>query len=84
MIKLKLVRVVNVFSPSMYLYSKTYKSQCSCKNNKDTYIYTERNTNPLKIFKNQVNYMTKLGKSLYYDTVDEKTDEFCDVCNTKY
>lgn len=46
--------------------------------------FTETNVNPLKIFKNQVNYSTKMGKSLYYDTVDHKNDIYCTICNQKY
>jgi cytochrome c peroxidase len=44
----------------------------------------ETSTNPLKIFKNQVNYSTKLGKYLYYDTVSHKNDIYCNQCNQKY
>ena len=66
----------------MYLHSKTHKPSCSCKNQTET--KTEINSNPLKIFKNQVNYSTKMGKNLYYDTVDDKNDIYCDDCNAKY
>jgi len=42
------------------------------------------NNNPLKIFKNQVNLSTRLGKHLYYETLTEKTDFHCDQCQTRY
>jgi hypothetical protein len=45
---------------------------------------SEVNQNPLKIFKNQVNYSTRLGKHLYYDTIDENNEVFCDNCKTRY
>jgi hypothetical protein len=38
----------------------------------------------LKIFKNQVNYSTKMGKNLYYDVLEESKDSFCTHCNSKY
>ncbi|CDW78228.1 UNKNOWN [Stylonychia lemnae] len=82
LIQLKLVRVLNVFQPSLYLYSKLYKRQCKCVHQPE--IITEINTNPLKIFKNQVNYSNKMGKHLYYDTLNEDKDITCDDCDTKY
>ena len=38
----------------------------------------------LKIFKNQVNYSTKLGKSMYYEVCDDNTDTYCDICHSKF
>ena len=38
----------------------------------------------LKIFKNQVSYATKMGKSLYYDICEDVKDTFCAVCQAKY
>jgi hypothetical protein len=42
------------------------------------------NNNPLKIFKNQVNFSTRLGKHLYYETIDEKNEFHCDHCKARY
>ena len=79
---MKLARVVNVFPPQDYLFSKIHYRACDCKLSPLT--RPEVNSNPLKIFKNQVNYTTKLGKHLYYDTMDEATEVYCDNCHTKY
>ena len=38
----------------------------------------------LKVFKNEVNYSTKMGKSLYYEVCEDKKDTFCDLCYTKF
>ena len=49
---------------------------------------TEVNNNPLKIFKNFVNYAHPSGKSgLYYDVLSDKStssDSLCEYCHTKY
>ena len=82
LVSLKLARVVNVFQPHYYLYSKLHKRSCSCKSQPET--FTQLNQNPLKIFKNQVSFSTKLGKHMYYETVDEKNEVHCDVCQAKY
>lgn len=44
----------------------------------------DKNDNVLKIFKNQVAYSTKMGKSLYYSVNEETQDTLCQYCNTKY
>jgi len=31
-----------------------------------------------------VNYSSRLGKHLYYETVDETNEVFCDFCKVKY
>jgi hypothetical protein len=82
LVNLKLARVVSVFEPQAYLYSKIKRRQCSCKLSQE--VILERNHNMLKIFKNQVNYSTKMGKNLYYDVLEESKDSFCSHCNVKY
>jgi hypothetical protein len=44
----------------------------------------ETNSNPIKIFKNQLGNSTKLGKNLYYGTLDDTLDMACEKCNIKY
>jgi len=44
----------------------------------------DKNDNVLKIFKNQVAYSTKMGKSLYYSVTDESQETVCTYCNQKY
>lgn len=54
----------------------------------------EVNNNPLKIFKNFVNYVGPSGKNLYYNVVGDKTgpqgndnkymETYCQYCNEKY
>lgn len=45
----------------------------------------EINNNPLKIFKNFVNYAGPQGKNLYYSVMGEgEGDTFCQFCNEKY
>ena len=43
-----------------------------------------KNDNVLKIFKNQVAYSTKMGKSLYYSVNDEIQESVCLYCFQKY
>jgi hypothetical protein len=66
LVGIKLARVVNVMASSLYLHSKLFLRACACPSSPDTLV--EMNSNPLKIFKNQVNYTTKLGRHLYYET----------------
>ena len=44
----------------------------------------DTNQNVLKILKNQANYATKMGKSLYYDVCEDVKDTFCQMCNSKF
>eukprot|EP00347_Sterkiella_histriomuscorum_P018336 403345893 len=82
LVQLKLVRVLNIFPVQLYLHSKIHKRVCMCTMQPE--IFTQVNTNPLKIFKNQVNYTGKVGKHLYYETVDETNEVHCENCFTKY
>lgn len=59
LVQVKLARVVSVFEPSSYLYKQIKKQACNCKIKDSTVIDT--NANVLKIFKNQVNYSTKMA-----------------------
>ena len=81
---MKLARVVSVFEPSSYLYKTVKRRACKCEVKHQGTTITEVNSNMLKIFKNQVNYSTKLGKSLYYEVCEENKDTFCDICQTKF
>ena len=42
------------------------------------------NSNILKIFKNQVNYSTKMGQKMYYDICEDVQDSYCDICHAKF
>lgn len=42
------------------------------------------NNNVLKIFKNQVNYSTKMGQRMYYDVCEDVQDTYCDICHAKF
>ena len=59
MVQVKLARVVSVFEPTSYLYKQIKRKSCSCNLREDTKV--DINANVLKIFKNQVNYSTKMG-----------------------
>ncbi len=82
LVGLKLARVVNVFPQQVYLRSKLHMRACHCSSSPETYL--EVNQNPLKIFKNQVSYSSRLGKHLYYDTVDDNNEVHCEKCQTRY
>ena len=71
LVQVKLARVVSVFEPSSYLYKTVKRRACNCEIKHQGTTITEVNSNMLKIFKNQVNYSTKMGKSLYYDVCEE-------------
>ena len=47
-------------------------------------MITDYNSNPLKIFKNQVTYTARMGKNSYYETVTDENDRFCEDCKAKY
>ena len=79
LVNLKMARVVSVFEPAAYV-SKIYRRrQCGCTNTPAFKI--DKNDNVLKIFKNQVAYSTKMGKSLYYSVSDETQETVCTFCN---
>jgi hypothetical protein len=82
LVNVKLARVVTTDEPSQFIYKRTKKQNCGCPNQPQT--INEVKPNCLKIFKNQVNYNTKLGQSLYYDVFDDFADTFCELCNKKY
>ena len=64
LVQVKLARVVSIFEPTSYLYKQIKKQSCTCGLKRDTVV--DINANVLKIFKNQVNYSTKMGQSMYY------------------
>ena len=90
LIKIKFARVVSVFPPSCYILRRLKKRMCKC--HLSPLELNEVNNNPLKIFKNFVNYAAPSGgkKGLYYNVVgesdtDQKDNEsFCGYCNEKY
>lgn len=82
LVNLKLARVVSVFEPASYVSKVFRKRQCTCVNSPPFMI--DKNDNVLKIFKNQVAYSTKMGKSLYYSVTDETQETVCTYCNQKY
>lgn len=45
---------------------------------------TDTNANVLKIFKNQVNYSTKMGQKMYYEICEDVKDTYCDICGMKF
>jgi len=81
-VQLKLARIVSVFEPAAYIYKRTKTRQCACHSSPQTIV--EEKNNVLKILKNQANYSTKMGKSLYYEVSDDAKDTFCNFCNCKY
>lgn len=82
LVNLKMARVVSVFEPASYVAKVTRRRQCGCVNSPA--IQIDKNDNVLKIFKNQVAYSTKMGKSLYYSVNDDSQETICTYCNTKY
>lgn len=82
LISIKLARVVNTFPPQFFLHSKLYVRSCRCLGSPEKIV--EVNQNPLKIFKNQVNFSSRMGKHLYYDTIDQENERTCDECKTRY
>ena len=84
LVNLKLARVVAVNEPSQFMYRRTKTRACSCVVKDQPATVVEVKQNCLKVFKNQVNYSTKLGNSLYYDVFDDFEDTHCALCNCKY
>ena len=80
--QVKLARVVSVFEPTSYLYKQIKKKSCNCNLKNHTII--DVNANVLKIFKNQVNYSTKMGQKMYYDICEDVKDSYCDICSAKF
>ena len=83
MVQVKLARVVSVFEPTSYLYKQVKKQACTCNLGKRGTV-VDTNANVLKIFKNQVNYSTKMGQSMYYDVCEDVKDTYCEVCSMKF
>lgn len=81
LVNLRLARVVSVFEPASYVAKVSRKRQCACVNSAPFVI--SKNDNVLKIFKNEVAYSTKMGKSLYYSVTDA-LETVCEYCYTKY
>ena len=81
---MKLARVISVQEPTQFMYRRVKTRCCGCvvKDQPDTLVEVKQNC--LKVFKNQVNYSTKLGTSLYYDVFDDFEDTHCWLCNCKY
>ena len=69
LVNLKLARVVSVFQPASFMSKRYKRKQCACVNS--PLFVEDKNDNILKIFKNQVTYSTKMGKSLYYSVNDD-------------
>jgi hypothetical protein len=91
LIKIKFARVISVFPPSCYILRRLKKRMCNCHLSPPE--LNEVNNNPLKIFKNLVNYAAPSGGKkggLYYNVVgasdtDQKDNEsFCSYCHEKY
>jgi len=82
LVQVKLARVVTVFEPTSYLYKQIKRKTCSCLLRDETVI--DVNSNVLKIFKNQVNYATKMGQKMYYDICEDVKDTYCDICHAKF
>ena len=82
LVQVKLARVVSIFEPTSYLYKQIKKKSCTCNLRNDTVV--DVNNNVLKIFKNQVNYSTKMGQKMYYDIYEDVKDTYCDICSAKF
>lgn len=68
--KIKFARVISVFPPASYILRILKERVCNCHMSPKE--LNEVNSNPLKIFKNFVNYVGPAGKNLYYNVVGDK------------
>ncbi len=59
LVNVKLARVVHINEPCQFMYRRTKLQTCKCVN-QPSVVY-EQKLNALKIFKNQVNFSTKMG-----------------------
>lgn len=79
-----------MFAPTCYILRRLKKRSCCCHLSPPE--INEVNTNPLKIFKNFVNYAVPSGKKdLFYSVLGESDGKdqknaktFCEFCNEKY